>query len=96
MRPLLLMEKSVEVAKAEVEEEIVKSVVGVVPEVEEATKSERRAKGEEVPTPTLPPTYAFPVVVAPPEMVRPPVWVPEPMVEEAERMTLWMVEVGVR
>ena len=52
--PVLEILKSVEVAKAAVDDPILKSVVGTPPVVEDAVKSERRAPGEEVPIPTKP------------------------------------------
>ena len=64
-RPVLEMEKSVEVEKVLVDELMEKRVVGVVPTVEEAAKMERKAAGEEVPMPTKPAAVMVVVEVPP-------------------------------
>ena len=84
MSPVLEIEKRVEVAKAAVEDAMVKRVVGEMPVVEEATKSERSAVGDVVPIPTLP--LAKKVVDAvPPNCAR----VAERLVVDAPPLNCW-------
>ena len=54
VEPMLLMEKSVEVAVPPVVEAMVKRVVGALAPVVDVATSERSAYGEEVEMPTLP------------------------------------------